>query len=202
MAAPRPASPARTHPGVRPLFEAWSYLYDVSLLQPLFYRRVHAAVLAAVGTAARTPSVVLDLGCGTGLLTADLRRRFPAALVVGLDLALGMLAAARRQQRGQALLRGDFYALPFPDQSADLITSTLAYHWCLEPMAALAEMRRVLRPGGRLVLGTLATHLLQGVVFGQRLAGVRRHRADLAAAGFAVEAERPVFPYVRVFTAR
>jgi ubiquinone/menaquinone biosynthesis C-methylase UbiE len=182
------------------LFRAWSTVYDQPIFQKPFYRRVHAAVLRAVDAQDLTPEVVIDLGCGTAQLTADLAARYP--VVCGVDLSAAMLAAARRRLGAAAppLVQANVYALPLRDASVDLLTSTISYHWYLEPARALAEIHRVLRPGGRFVLATLASRVFQGT-FGQtRWVSPARHAADLRAAGFTVLGEARVIPNVRVFT--
>jgi malonyl-CoA O-methyltransferase len=188
---------------VQRLFRAWSRFYDQPVLQRLFYRRVHAAVLRLIDDAAVTPRVVVDLGCGTAQLTADLASRFPAATVIGADFSDAMLAAARRRSgsAAPALVRANAYELPLPDDSVDLLVSTISYHWYLEPARALAEIRRVVTPGGRFVLATLASRGIGGVVARQRWVTPTQHGADLRAAGFAIVAQARVVPAVRVFAA-
>jgi malonyl-CoA O-methyltransferase len=184
---------------VEALFKTWSRFYDAPLLQKPFYRRVHTAVLRAIGDA--PAETVIDLGCGTGQLTADLAARYP--LVAGIDLSLPMLAAARRRLGATSppLLNANVYALPLQAASVDLLTSTISYHWYLEPERALAEIRRVLRPGGRFILATLSSRLLQGTFAATRWVSPARHAADLRAAGFTILAETRVIPSVTVFTA-
>ncbi len=185
------------------LFRVWSGVYDQPIFQKPFYRRVHTAVLGAIDASGVAPRVVVDLGCGTAQLTADLSRRFPGALVAGVDLSDAMLIAARRRLGAEAppLLRANVYALPLADASVDLLTSTISYHWYLEPARALAEIRRVLRPGGRFVLATMATKIFRGNVAKARLVTAEDHVADLRAAGFQVVGNAHVRPSVRVFTA-
>jgi ubiquinone/menaquinone biosynthesis C-methylase UbiE len=185
------------------LFRAWSAVYDQPIFQRPFYRRVHAAVLRAVDGADAAPRRVLDVGCGTAQLTADLAACFPGAAVVGLDISPAMLAAARRRlgAAAPALVRANVYALPIATGAADLVTSTISYHWYLEPDRALAEIRRLLRPGGVFILATLAPPLVRGVVARQRLATTDDHLRDLGAAGFEVAEHDRVWPLVRVFTA-
>jgi malonyl-CoA O-methyltransferase len=185
------------------LFRAWSGFYDLPLLQGVFYRRVHAALLRGLDHLPAEPGVVVDLGCGTAQLTIDLATRFPAATVLGIDFSGPMLDAARRRL-GDAplpLVRGNVYALPLGDASIDLLVSTISYHWYLEERRALAEIRRVVRPGGRFVLATLTSRWFDGVVARQRWVTERRHAADLAAAGFRVLDVTTVRPSVRIFTA-
>ena len=102
--------------------------------------------------------VVADVGCGNGVYLAELARRGYGRRLIGADLSPGMLRAARQRTRGggqlaPALLAADAAALPLRDASADL---TLAMHMLYhvpEPEVALRELRRVTRPGGRLVVG-------------------------------------------------
>ena len=109
------------------------------------------------------PQVVLDLGSGTGRVTGELKRRYPRACVIALDLAPGMLREARRHRRPWRRFErvcGDALRLPLRDASVDLVFSNLMLQWC-EPLAvALAEVRRVLRPGGFFALSTLGADTL------------------------------------------
>jgi ubiquinone/menaquinone biosynthesis C-methylase UbiE len=186
------------------LFRVWSPIYDQPIFQRPFYRRVHTAVLAALAAEVpEPPRTVIDLGCGTAQLTDDLMRRFPKARVAGVDLSSAMLLAAQRRLGAAAppLLRSNVYALPLATGSVDVMTSTISYHWYLEPQRALAEIRRVVRPGGRFVLATLATRLFRGVVGRARLATADDTRRELETAGFKVVAESRVRPGVRIFVA-
>lgn len=185
------------------LFRAWSGFYDLPILQSVFYRRVHAALMRGLDRLPHPPGVVVDLGCGTAQLTVDLVTRFPAATVLGVDFSGPMLEAAHRRLGDAAppLLRGNVYALPLADASVDLLVSTISYHWYVEPERALAEIRRVVRPGGRFVLATLTSRWFDGVVARQRWVPQHRHAADLAAAGFTVLDVTAVRPSVRIFTA-
>ncbi len=96
---------------------------------------------------------LLDVGCGPGTITADLAARVPAGHVTGLDRAPGVLATARRDAAGRGVANvsftaGDVYRLPFPDASFDVAHAHQVLQHLADPVAALAEMRRVCRPGG------------------------------------------------------
>ena len=97
---------------------------------------------------------MVDLGCGPGVSTFGLARGLPNARLVGLDIAPRMLAQARRRQgdRRIAWLRADATHLPFSDGSVDACTGHSFLYLVGARTAALAEARRVLRPGGQLVL--------------------------------------------------
>ena len=95
---------------------------------------------------------VLDVGCGTGnLLAAILQRRKVAA--AGIDLSEKMIEKARERLDGGVDLRvGDSERLPWNDGTFDIVTCTDSFHHYPSPIAALKEMRRVLRPGGLVII--------------------------------------------------
>jgi SAM-dependent methyltransferase len=96
---------------------------------------------------------VLDVGCGPGTITADLAARVPSGQVVGIDAASDVLDLARQEasRRGQANVRfetGNVYQLGFEDGTFDVVHAHQVLQHLSDPVAALAEMRRVCRPGG------------------------------------------------------
>ncbi|MGR9098828.1 methyltransferase domain-containing protein, partial [Klebsiella quasipneumoniae] len=96
---------------------------------------------------------VLDAGCGPGGMSR--RWREAGSVVTALDLSPGMLAQAQRNDAAQYYLLGDIEALPLPDACVDLAWSNLAVQWCDDLRAALGELYRVVRPGGRVAFSTL-----------------------------------------------
>jgi malonyl-CoA O-methyltransferase len=125
--------------------------------------QVAAELLERLDAFRFAPRVVLDLGAGTGRVTRELRRRYPRALVVALDIAPGMLREARRYQRPWRRferLCADALRLPLSDASVDLVFSSLMLQWC-EPLdAALAEVRRVLAGSGFFAFSTFGRDTL------------------------------------------
>jgi len=100
-----------------------------------------------------TGDSVLDVACGTGVLAcAALDRVGPQGRVVGLDLNADMLSVARRKSAAIDWREGRAEALPFPDGSFDAVVSQFGFMFFEDRPAALREMRRVLRPGGRLAV--------------------------------------------------
>ncbi|HZP06861.1 MAG TPA: methyltransferase domain-containing protein [Terracidiphilus sp.] len=97
--------------------------------------------------AAQPGERILDLGCGDGQLTQRLAQA--GAQVTGVDASAEMAAAARA--RGLAAEVGNAEALPYPDASFDAVFSNAALHWVRNQDAMLAEVHRVLKPGGRFV---------------------------------------------------
>jgi ubiquinone/menaquinone biosynthesis C-methylase UbiE len=109
------------------------------------------------------PREVLDLGTGTGTLALDAARRWPAAVVTGIDASRGMVLAARERARhdlsaGDAARTSfaiaDAGHLPFPDQAFDLVVSSFVLQLVPNRLAVLREVHRVLRPGGLLAFVT------------------------------------------------
>ena len=99
--------------------------------------------------------IALDVGCGPGNVTASLARAAgPGGLALGVDISGPMLARAVRTQAGPQVgfLRADAQRLPLRDQTIDAVVSIAVVMLVPDPAAALAEMARVLRPGGRLAV--------------------------------------------------
>jgi malonyl-CoA O-methyltransferase len=111
-----------------------------------------------------TPQRIVDLGCGTGQASADLKNRFRKAEVICLDSSHAMLVQLRRRSRVLRRLRAvcaDMSALPLADQSSELLFSNLAMQWCPDPVSLFAEFRRVLAPGGMLLFSSFGTGSLR-----------------------------------------
>jgi SAM-dependent methyltransferase len=93
---------------------------------------------------------LLDVGCGTGALTAAMAQRWPGRRVIGVDLADDFIAFARAQRRGRAIFApGDACALNYDDGTFAGTAAQLLLLFVPQPELALNEMRRVTRSGGR-----------------------------------------------------
>lgn len=109
------------------------------------------------------PRRVLDVGAGTGKLLGNLIGLYPAADLVGLDLAYGMSQVAQAnlaEHHSTACLTGDAESLPFIDRSYDLVVSTSALQWVNSLDGAFSEAFRVLVPGGRFVFAIFGERTL------------------------------------------
>ena len=106
-----------------------------------------AAVFADL-TSARTGQRALDVGCGPGALTAQLVARLGSAAVAAIDPSDSFVAAVRARFPDIDARAGAAEDLPFPDDSFDLALAQLVVHFMTDPVAGLAEMARVTRPGG------------------------------------------------------
>ena len=115
-----------------------------------FYER--PAILALAGDVRRRR--ILEAGCGTGVQAAELVRR--GAVVTGVDRSRGLLGVARERVGADvALCRADLARpLPFADGAFELVLSSLVMHYLADWEPTLREFRRVLVPGGRVVLST------------------------------------------------
>ena len=142
-----------------------------------WYRALHTRVLEALG---RPQGRVLDAGCGTGGFLARLKATWPDADAAGLEYDPD--AAMRAQAKsGAPVFSGSVLAMPFSDASFEAVTSMdVLCHAAVEPVTALAEMRRVLAPGGRLVLNLPAFQWLLSA-HDHRVHNVRRFTAAEAA---------------------
>lgn len=137
-------------------FGAASKTYNPAARLQRYMGQVMLDQLATEPDSRPNPGLVLDLGCGTGWFTGELGDRCSASLTLGADLAPGMIEFARSVcPKNLAWLAADAEALPLADNSVDLIFSNLMIQWAENPRQVLSECRRVLRPGGRLLVSTL-----------------------------------------------
>ncbi len=141
---------------VRRMFDAISPRYD--LMNTVMTGGLHHRWrrLAARATLPRPGLLALDVGCGTGDMALALRAA-GARAVVGVDIAPAMLRHALRKldargETGVTLLLGDALRLPFRDGTFDATATAFTLRNTADVHAALAEMRRVVRPGGRVVV--------------------------------------------------
>jgi SAM-dependent methyltransferase len=138
------------------------------------------AALARLGPVAKD-AVVMDLGCSTGYLLEDLRAAHPSATLVGVDLVASGLAKAHVHVPEALLVQADACMLPLEDASVDAAVSLNLLEHITQDDRALAELRRVLRPGARAVLIVPAGPRLYD--YYDRFLGHRRRygRGELAA---------------------
>ncbi|MGE5599566.1 MAG: ubiquinone/menaquinone biosynthesis methyltransferase [Bacteroidota bacterium] len=147
-----------TPPPHRAMFERLAPRYDlintaISFGLDASWRRAVPRRLPAESR----PRRVLDVCCGTGALLAVLARAYPGAALTGLDFSPAMLAEAERRFAGcrvppPRLVLGDQCDLPFADGAFDLVTNAFGLRNAGDYRRGLAEMRRVLAPGGSLAV--------------------------------------------------
>ena len=147
------------------------------------------------------PHDVLDVGCGTGALLNLLGEHFPDAHLTGVDASEGMVGSARTPTVSSDRIRfhhAGAERLPFGDSTFDLVVSTVSFHHWADQRQGIAEVARVLSPGGTFLLADLHALSYLRVFFA---AARRRHRmhsrreveAMLHAVGLTMPGWYPVF---------
>jgi ubiquinone/menaquinone biosynthesis C-methylase UbiE len=135
------------------LFDLHGTGYD--RLTRLFFGRLHARVLSDVARAAPAGGTVLDVGAGPGRAAVALAVRRPDLTVYAIDISPDMVRVARRLAAEAGVIerihieRADVADLPLPDRSVDLVVSTASLHHWHDVPGAAREIRRVVRPTGR-----------------------------------------------------
>jgi len=152
---------------VRRAFSKAAARYDASAV---LQREVCSRMLERLDYIKLQPKRILDAGSGTGWGARQLAQRYPSSQMVALDIAIGMLHAARgRSGWWQKLFGGakqlqlcaDVEALPLAANSVGMVWSNLAVQWCNDLPAAFAEMHRVLKPEGLLMFSTFGPDTLK-----------------------------------------
>ncbi len=162
--SPSPVPAPGKGPGVQRLFSTIASRYDIAnhLLSAgldFLWRRRAARIVRAWA-----PARILDLATGSGDLARTLARVCPGATIIGVDFCLPMLRIARRKHLPH-LVQADALRLPFADATFDAVTIAFGLRNMESHERALAEMARVLRPGGQLLVLDFSapTGLLRGI---------------------------------------
>ncbi|MCL7426851.1 class I SAM-dependent methyltransferase [Streptomyces sp. YS415] len=154
---------------------------------------------AALGTS--TPATVLDIGCGDGTAAAVAAPLLPGHRIIGVDWSQDALRRARTRLACEPV-RGELTGggLPFRSESADAVLFSEVIEHLVDPDAALDEIRRVLRPGGHLMLSTpnLAAWYNRALV----LAGVQPVFSEVSLRAIHGRPGKEVVGHLRLYTAR
>jgi malonyl-CoA O-methyltransferase len=186
---------------VRRAFSKAAAHYDASAV---LQREVCSRMLERLDYIKLQPKRILDAGSGTGGGTRQLAQRYPAAQLVALDIAMGMLHAARgRSGWWQKLFGGakqlqlcaDVEALPLAAQSVEMVWSNLTVQWCNDLPATFVELNRVIKVDGMVMFSTFGPDTLKelrtafggmdGYIHVNRFADMHDIGDMLVAAGFA-----------------
>ena len=186
---------------VRRSFSKAAMQYDAAAVMQ---REVCKRMLQRLDYIKLNPKHLLDVGSGTGWGTRQLGERYPAAQIVALDIAMGMLQASRGTSNWwsklfagntRQYLCADMEALPLKANSMEMVWSNLAVQWCNDLPATLVELQRVLKVGGLLMFSTFgpdtlkeirsAFHGVDGYTHANRFADMHDIGDMLVAGGFA-----------------
>lgn len=147
--------------------------YDAAAI---LQKQVREEMLGRLDLVKLEPATILDAGCGTGMASLALQKKYPKAQVVSLDFALPMLQKTRKVCASTSFLNqvknlfsgekhglvcADIESLPLTDSSVNLVWSNLAIQWCNDLDAALQEFHRVLQPEGLLMFSTFGPDTLK-----------------------------------------
>jgi len=136
--------------------ESWQELRSLHVKE----EEVEATFLSMLGET--TYDTIVDLGTGTGRMLELMGTR--AKHLWGIDQSRDMLAIARAKleaNKNAQVRQGDIYALPFADKTADLISIHQVLHFLDDPQRALLEARRIMKPGGKMIVVDFAPHELE-----------------------------------------
>ena len=162
--------------------------------------RRQALMLAKVLASRPGPQRIVDVGCGDGAATHVLKRLDPRNTVIGIDWSATALAQARA--RGLLVIQGgiDNSGLPLPDASTDVVVMSELIEHLVDTDAAVDEARRVLRPGGVLLLSTpnLAAWFNRGLVG----LGIQPLFSEVSLRGIYGRPGHEVAGHLRLFTRR
>jgi malonyl-CoA O-methyltransferase len=152
---------------VRRAFSRAALQYDAAAVMQ---REVCSRMLERLDYIKQKPAAVLDVGSGTGWGTRQLAERYPAAQIVALDMAIGMLQAARGASswwgklfsgKATPYVCGDMEALPVKSHSMDMVWSNFALQWCNDLPSTFVELQRVLKVDGLLMFSTFGPDTLK-----------------------------------------
>lgn len=136
---------------VKRQYDRWAGIYD-----RLWRRYIQKTVPRVAERIQQTvPRTVLDVGCGTGELERQLLESYVPQQVVGVDISEKMLEVARKKLSANpqmSFIEADAMSLPFENHRFDCVVSSSTFHYFPTPCAVVAEMRRVLKPNGRLII--------------------------------------------------
>lgn len=150
---------------VRKGFERAAQRYDESAI---LQQEVATRLLARLDYIRLQPRTVMDLGCGTGFVTADILKRYPKADIIALDLALNMLHKTQKKNKGWLRKKprcvcADAEQLPLKDNSIDLLISSLMLQWSNDLQAVFNGFERAIAPNGLLMFTTFGPDTLKEI---------------------------------------
>ncbi|MGZ6346478.1 MAG: class I SAM-dependent methyltransferase [Anaerolineales bacterium] len=171
-------------------FDQWAATYDQSIAQRWFFGPVHTKMLKLLVREMNgsQPGSILDVGCGTGRLLRAALVHWPKVQLFGVDPAAQMISEATRLNPKATFKLAQAENLPFPDQSMDVVLTSISFHHWADHQQAVNEIARVLRPGG---FFCLADHeFLLTKLWGEKVKSRREIRTLMMNAGLSVRNHR------------
>jgi len=172
-------------------FDHWSKTYEDCWGQR-FFDGVHELMLDLVtgATPSLRPSKILDVGCGTGRLLRKAAARWPAAHLIGIDPARGMIEVAHSLLPSAGFGRALAESLPLGDASFDVVLSSISMHHWRDASLGVLEVVRVLRPGGLFCLADISLPAWLSKLLRTKAKNQRAIRELLTRSGFGVRCQR------------
>ena len=166
--------------------------YDKSVRQKLLFGPVQSQMLDLLRREGPKdpPGCIVDIGCGTGRLLRATSAHWPQAQLFGVDPAEKMVSEAHRLNPNVNFKIASAESLPFPDQTADIILSSLSFHHWVDPQKGFQEIARVLCPGGWFCLADLIVHF--GGLFDEKFKSYEKIRELMIGAGLIVRQHQRV----------
>ena len=134
-------------------FNSWAKTYDSSSIHHFFFTRSNKAI---VGLLPPTKEIsILDVGVGTGILIEQVLLKNKSAHLFGVDIPSEMVKKAKRKFQGKnnvTIVLGSANKLPYKDNSFEFVTCANSFHHHPDSIQSLEEMKRVLKPGGKVIL--------------------------------------------------
>jgi ubiquinone/menaquinone biosynthesis C-methylase UbiE len=136
------------HPTKIEIAEGYDRIAETLAMSPKFYRLCASIIAPKI----RPHSHVLDIGCGQGWQLAEIRKLRPAAILQGIDISPKLVMLARERVPGACFQTGDADNLPYCDAQFEVVLMTEVLEHLADPVLALTQIRRVLKPGGWLLM--------------------------------------------------
>lgn len=150
---------------VRAAFDAAATSYDAAAV---LQQEIASRLVERLNYIRMTPNHVVDLGTGTGQCLEGLKKAYPKAKLLALDISMNMLLECKKKQgwwsglvKPVHYVNADIEMLPLASNSVDILFSNLAIQWCNDLQKTFAEFRRVLKPGGLLMFTTFGPDTLK-----------------------------------------
>ena len=175
-------------------FDCWSNTYEDCWCQR-YFDRLHKLMLDLISAEAPdlNPSAILDLGCGTGRLLRRVAARWPAAQLIGIDPAQGMIEVAQELMPAAIFRQGFAESLPLGDASVDLVVSSVSMHHWSNASLGVREVARVLRGTGLFCLTDIALPTWLSRLFGSKAKSRRATRDLLTQSGLQIRRQEEAF---------